>query len=204
MTDIKARTVFFDIGGVLLSNGWENGFRKASAEQFNIDFEEMEKHHKMMFFAYEIGAISLDEYLDTIVFHTQRDFSKKEFIDYIFSCSLELPDMLQWLKEWKKKTGVRIISINNEAREVNNFRIQKFGLKDCFDAFISSGEVGLRKPDSRIFKLALGVAQSRPQDCLYFDDQPLLVKAANQIGIKAFHHNTFEHTKNILEQEFGS
>jgi len=120
----------------------------------------------------------------------------------MFSQSVQLPHMLDWLKQWKLQNSHRfpIISINNEGKELNDYRVSKFRLHDCFDAFISSCEVGLRKPDPRIFKLAMGIAGARPEDCIYFDDRPMLVAAASRTGITAYVHLNFESTKNILEQ----
>jgi len=117
----------------------------------------------------------------------------------MFDQSMELPHTLAWLKEWKKDCGFRIISINNEGKELNDYRIKKFKLHDVFDAFISSCEVGLRKPDPNIFKLAMGIAQALPQQCVYFDDRKMFALAAQKQGIKAFQHTGFESTKKILE-----
>ncbi len=148
---------------------------------------------------YEIGRITLDEYLDTVIFTQPRNFSREEFKDFIFEQSSQLPDTLPWLVEWKNAhPEIKIISINNEARELNNYRIKKFNLHDFFDAFVSSCEVGMRKPDPGIFRLALGIAQAEPHECLYFDDRPMLVAAAKKEGIHAHHHRSFEETKKII------
>jgi putative hydrolase of the HAD superfamily len=109
--------------------------------------------------------------------------------------------MLEWLIEWKKQKGdIKVISINNEGRELNDYRIKKFALHRCFDAFISSCEVGMRKPDPGIFQLAMGVAQVSPQECLYFDDRGMLVEAARRVGMPALQHAGFEITKSVLEK----
>ena len=148
---------------------------------------------------YEIGSITLDEYLDTVIFNYPRDFVRQDFKDFMYSESVELPDMLQWLKEWKKDCSFRIISINNEGKELNDYRVQKFKLHKAFDAFISSCEVKMRKPDPGIFKLALGIAQASPSQCVYFDDRIMFANAAQKLGIRSFHHTGFESTKEILE-----
>jgi putative hydrolase of the HAD superfamily len=159
----------------------------------------MDTLHHFIFNVYEINSISLDEYLDRVVFNHSRGFTKEEFKTFMFAQSEELPGMLQWLKEWKKDCGFRIISINNEGRELNNFRIKKFGLHQCFDAFISSCEVRMRKPDPGIFALALGIAQASPEECIYFDDRLMLVQTAQNLGIRSFHHEDFLVTKKVLE-----
>ena len=193
------RVIFLDIGGVLLSNGWGHESRQKAAQKFGLDYEEMDILHHFIFNVYEIDSITLNEYLDRVVFNHPRDFTKEDFKTFMFAQSIELRDMLQWLKEWKQSCGFHIISINNEGGELNEFRIKKFGLHQCFDAFISSCEVGMRKPDPGIFTLAMGIAQALPEECIYFDDRLMLVQAAQKLGIQSFHQKTFSTTKRILE-----
>lgn len=193
------KILFFDIGGVLLTNGWGRDSRKEAADKFGLDYDEVNELHNFIFNVYEIGSISLDEYLDTVVFNHPREFTREDFKDFMYSRSKELPGTLEWLKEWKKDCGFRLISINNEGKELNDYRVKKFKLHDCFDAFVSSCEVNMRKPDPGIFKLAMGIAQALPQQCVYFDDRIMFVHAAQKLGIRSFQHTGFESTKKILE-----
>jgi putative hydrolase of the HAD superfamily len=193
------KVIFLDIGGVLLSNGWGHESRQKAAETFGLDYIELNTLHNFIFNVYEINSITLNEYLDRVVFNHPRDFTKEEFKTFMFAQTVELPEMLAWLKEWKQTCGFHIISINNEGRELNDFRVKKFGLHQCFDAFISSCEVGMRKPDPGIFTLAMGIAQVSPEECVYFDDRLMLVQAAQKLGIRSFHHISFSTTKKILE-----
>ena len=197
MADLKI--IFCDIGGVLLSNGWGHISRQDAATKFSIDYVEMDYLHDFIFNTYEIGSITLDEYLDVVVFNKPRNFTREDFKDFMYGQSVELPGMLQWLKQWKLQNNhIRIIAVNNEGRELNNYRVNKFRLHECFDAFVSSCEVGMRKPDPGIFRLALGVAHAEAGDCIYFDDRPILAEAARKLGINAYHHQSFEKTKEIL------
>lgn len=195
------KIIFSDIGGVLLTNGWGHESRQAAALKFGFDYDEMNRLHEFIFNVYEIGKISLDEYLNTTLFHRSRNFAKQDFIDFMLEQSAELPDTLKWLIEFKKQneTKFRIISINNEGKELNDYRIKKFRLHECFDAFISSCEVGMRKPDPGIFKLAMGIAQVSPEQCIYFDDRQILVDAASKTGMECYRHTDFAKTKAILE-----
>lgn len=196
----RYKILFCDIGGVLLSNGWGHESRMAASEKFSIDYDEMEVLHNFIFNVYEIGKFTLDEYLDTVVFNHSRNFSREEFKEFMFSQSVMLPDMLPWVIEFKKKhPHLKVISINNEARELNNYRINTYNLHDFFDAFVSSCEVEMRKPDPEIFRLALGIAQANPEECLYLDDRIMLVEAAKKAGIHAHHHVSFEETSKMLE-----
>ena len=192
--------LFLDIGGVLLSNGWGHESRKKAAKEFNLNYIELNTLHEFIFNVYEIGSISLDEYLNVVIFNHPRKFTRQNFKSFMFAQSTELPHMLQWLIKWRSENSFRIISINNEGKELNDYRIKKFRLHRCFDAFISSCEVGLRKPDPGIFKLAMGVVHASPGECYYFDDRKMIVESARSLGIKAFQHKDFETTKRVIER----
>lgn len=194
------KIIFFDIGGVLLSNAWGHESRREAAKKFDLDYEELDELHHFVFNVYEMGQITLDDYLETVIFNHPRDFTAEEFKDFMFSQSVELPDMLAWLINWKKECSLPVFSLNNEGRELNQFRIKKFGLHQCIDGFISSCEAGVRKPNPAIYKLALGIAQRKPYECIYFDDRLMLVNAAKKHGINSFQHQSSETTKSILEE----
>ncbi len=195
----KINVIFLDIGGVLLTNGWGHESRQKAAEVFGIDYNELDTLHHFIYNVFEMGKISLNDYLDTVIFNHPRDFSRKEFKDFMYGESQELPTLLAWLKDWKKKCDFRIFSINNESREVNDFRIEKFDLRKAFDGFFTSCHVGMRKPDPGIFNIALDIAQVKPENSVYFDDRLMLVNAAGKLGINSFHHQTAEKTISILE-----
>jgi putative hydrolase of the HAD superfamily len=199
MENIGCKVVFIDVGGILLTNGWGHESRLLASKEFGLNYEELEVLHNFTFSIYEMGHITLDEYLDTVVFNHERNFGHEEFKKFMFEQSKELPDMLEWLKEWKKSCGFRVISISNEVKELNDYRNQKFKLHDCFDAFITSCEVQMRKPDPAIYKLAMGVAMVRPEECIYLDDRIMLVNAAEKLGIRSHHHTDFESTKLLLK-----
>jgi len=193
--------LFLDIGGVLLSNAWGHESREKAAELFNLDFKETEHLHNFIFNVYEIGKITLDEYIEIVVFNKERNFTRESFREFMFAQSVELPGMLQWLKEWKTENkDLRVISINNEGKDLNDYRIEKFQLHRCFDAFVSSGEVGMRKPDPGIFQLAMGIAKVPPDHCYYFDDRIILAQAAGRLGMNAYQHTDLETTKGIIKK----
>jgi putative hydrolase of the HAD superfamily len=201
VTTPEPKILLLDIGGVLLNNAWGHESRQKAADQFNIRYGEMEVLHNFIFSTYETGKITLDEYLDTVIFNHPRDFTRDAFRQFMFNESVELPQMLPWLRNWKQSNcGFRIFAVNNEGRELNQHRIQTFNLHDVFDGFISSCEVGMVKPDPNIWRLAMGIAQVQPHQCVYFDDRVMLARAAGKLGINAFHHQTFDQTKSILEQ----
>jgi putative hydrolase of the HAD superfamily len=195
----KIKAVFMDIGGVLLTNGWGHESRIEAAKVFGFDYEEMNILHNFIYDVFEIDSISLDEYLNTILFHKPQDFTKEQFKEFMFAQSIELPQMLEWAKTWKRQTYLPVFALSNENRDLNDYRIQKFKLHELFDGFFSSCYVKIRKPDPRIFNRAMEIAQVKPDECLYFDDRPMLVNAAKKLGMNAILHENFETTKNILE-----
>lgn len=195
----KIKVVFMDIGGVMLTNGWDHEVREKAARIFGFDYDEMNILHNFIYNVFEIGSISLDEYLDTVLFHQPRHFSKADFKQFMFDQSAELPQMLAWLKTWKRETDLPVFALSNENEELNDYRIQKFKLHELFDGFFSSCYLGYRKPDPRIFKTALQITQVKPDECIYFDDRSMLVHAAKKLGMNSVLHQDFETTKNILE-----
>lgn len=199
METLELKILLLDIGGVLLNNGWGHQSRQKAANRFAINYVEMNGLHNFIFTTYETGKITLDEYLDTVVFSHPRPFSTDEFKTFMFAESVELPGLLAWLRAWKSRGNFRIIAVNNEGRELNQYRIAKFRLYDVYDAFVSSGEVGMVKPDPNIWRLAMGIAQAKPEQCVCIDDRIMLVQAARRLGIRAHHHETFEATRLLLE-----
>lgn len=196
---LKIKAVFLDIGGVLLTNGWGHESREKAAKVFNFDYEEMNILHNFIYNVFEIGSITLDDYLDTVLFHCPRNFTREEFKHFMYAQSEELPEMLSWLKSWKKQTNLSVFALSNESKELNNYRKNKFELHKVFDGYFSSCYLGFRKPDPRIFKTALQIAGVTPFETIYFDDRPMLVEAAKKLGINAVHHEIVETTKRIIE-----
>ncbi|MDD2528415.1 MAG: HAD-IA family hydrolase [Lentimicrobium sp.] len=196
----QIKVIFLDIGGVLLTNGWGHVSRQKAASHFGFNYDEMNVLHHFIYNVFEIGSISLDEYLDIAVFHRRRDFTKAEFKNFMYAQSVELPKMLPWLKSWKKQITIPVFALSNESRELNDYRIDKFKLHELFNGFFSSCYVGIRKPDPRIFQKAMQIVQVKPQECLYFDDRLMLANTATKLGMNGIHHETFETSKKILEK----
>ena len=181
-------TLFLDIGGVLLSNGWGHEFRQLAVEKFHLDAREMEDRHSIMFVTYEEGKITLHEYLNRVVFYKPRDFTHAEFRDFMFSLTVPDEEMIVFIKKIKEEYGLKIVAVSNEARELNEYRIQTFGLYEFIDFFISSCYVHLRKPDENIFRMALDTAHVTPEQVIYIDDVQMFVDIASGLSIKSIRH----------------
>ena len=187
-------TLFLDIGGVLLTDGWDHQSRQKAAKIFQLNYEEMEKRHYLNFETYELGQMTLSTYLDRVVFYQSRGFSKDDFKTFIFQQSVAYPEMISLSILLKKKYGLKVGVISNEARELNEYRIKKFKLNDFIDFFISSSFVNLRKPDAAIFSLALDIAQVNSIECIYIDNQPMFVKIGEGFGMKGITHSDYHST----------
>ena len=198
----EIKTLFLDVGGVLLTNGWDHNARRRAVDTFDLDYEEVNERHHLTFDTYKEGKLSLDEYLKRIIFFRERSFTMDEFKNFMFAQTKPFPDMINYIRRLKSHFNLKTVAVNNEGRELNEFRIKKFKLDELFDAFISSSFVHYRKPDEDIFRIALDISQTAPKQVVYLDDRLMFVEIAQQMGIKAIHHQNLEETKTALTK-FG-
>lgn len=187
-------TLFLDIGGVLLTNGWDHLARKRAATNFKLDWAETEVLHHLMFDTYEEGKLTLEEYLSRAVFYKERPFTRDQYREFMFAQSHAYPEMIELFTQLKVRHKLKIAVVSNEAREVNAYRIAKFKLNGFVDFFISSCFVHLRKPDVDIFRLALDVAQIPVEQILYIDNTPMFVQIAEDLGIQSILHTDYKAT----------
>lgn len=192
-------TLFLDIGDVLLTDGWDHHARRRAAKAFKLDGAETEERHHMTFATYEEGKLTLDEYLDLVVFRRERTFSRAAFKRFMFSQSKPHPEMLALFARLKDRHRLKIIAVSNEARELNAYRIRQFKLTELVDAFISSCFVHVRKPDPEIFRLALDVAQTPAGQVAFIDDTAMFVDIARSLGIRGIHHTDHRSTSAQLD-----
>jgi putative hydrolase of the HAD superfamily len=191
----SVKTLFIDIGGVLLTNGWDSDSRKLAAKTFQLDFGEINDRHRLNFDIYEIGKLSLDEYLNRVIFYKKRTFTKNQFQKFMFAQSKSFPKMIGLIRKLKAIHGLKIVVISNEGRELTLHRIKTFKLNNFIDFFISSCFVHLRKPDEDIYRIALDIAQVSIKEVLYIEDRLLFVEVAENLGIQSLHHIDFQSTK---------
>ncbi len=195
----KPAVLFLDIGGVLLTNGWDHTIRARAAQQFRLDYDEMNERHHLTFDTYEEGKLGLDEYLDRVVFYEKRSFSKEEFKSFMFAQSGSFPEMIELMSGIKQRHNLRVAAVSNEGRELTSYRVQHFNLGALIDFFVSSCFVHFRKPDADIFRLALDIAQARPEEVIYIDDRAMFVEVARGLGIRGLLHKDCETTRKALE-----
>jgi len=180
--------VFFDIGGVLGSNGWDREQRRAASERFGLDEDDFQYRHEETVGAFESGDLSLDEYLDVTVFWTARGFAREEFTRFMFGLSVPFPASIAIVRRLQAADGVRMATLNNESRELNEYRIRHFGLCELFDVFFSSCWLGVRKPTRAIYERALGMTQTDPHRTLFVDDREQNLAPARALGMQTIHY----------------
>jgi len=191
-------TLFLDVGGVLLSNGWDRKARARAAAEFGLNLEQVNDRHHLNFDTYEQGKQSLDEYMQRVIFYEPRQFTPDIFRQFMLDQSQRLPHMIEFVTALKQRYRLKIAVVSNEGRELTLHRVKKFQLGGFVDFFIFSSFVHLRKPDPDIFRLALDIAQVPPQDVVYLDDRELFVSVAQGLGVGGIHHQGYETSRDAL------
>ena len=191
---IPITTLFLDIGGVLLTDGWDHHARKRAATNFKLELAEMEDRHHLTFDTYEEGKLTLEEYLGRVVFYQKRPFTQAQFRRFMFAQSKPYPEMIELVAQLKVRHGLKIVVVSNEARELNVYRIRKFKLAGFVDSFVSSCFVHVRKPDADIYRLALDIAQAPVRQVVYIENTPMFVQIAEGLGIPSILHTDYRST----------
>jgi putative hydrolase of the HAD superfamily len=192
-------TLLVDIGGVLLTNGWDHNSRRHAAETFGLDYNEMSERHHLTFDTYEEGKLGLDEYLRRVVFYQERSFSREEFKTFMYAQSKPYPDMIKLIRGLKTQYSLRVAAVSNEGRELTMYRVQQFELRTFVDFFVSSCFVHYRKPDEDMYRIALDISQAQSEQVIYIDDRAMFVEVARDLGLTGIVHSGYEATRTSLE-----
>jgi putative hydrolase of the HAD superfamily len=196
----KISAIFWDVGGVLLSNAWDREQRQRTLKQFSLDEVEFESRHEMLASSLERGKITLQQYLERAIFYRPRPFTVDAFKECMFSLSQPDKQTLQFAADLARSGKYRMSTINNESKELNLFRIQTFGLREIFSLFVSSCFVGLRKPEEGIYRLALEITQQPPEECCFVDDRPLNLDSAARLGMHVIQMQNAEQLRRDLRK----
>jgi putative hydrolase of the HAD superfamily len=195
-------TLFWDNGGVILTNGWDRDARKLAVGTFHLDWEDFEDRHELVLDAFETGALSLDDYLKRTVFYRPRSFTIEDFKKFMFEQSQPFPDSLAFTGELARSRKYLMAALNNESLEINEYRIKTFHLRDYFEAFFSSCYLGVRKPEAGIYKLALKITQRQPSECILIDDRGLNLECARELGMNTIQYKNLAQLREDLAR-FG-
>jgi putative hydrolase of the HAD superfamily len=200
MSDLP--TLFFDLGGVLLTNAWDTASRRRAAETFGLDYQEFQTRHEMLKTAFETGRLTLDGYIQKSVFNRPRSFTAQDFKSFMFSQSRLLGETLEWVKALAKSGSCRLFTLNNESRELHEYRVRTFGLDGVFLGFLTSCYLGQAKPDEGIYLSALGIASCDKKNAIFIDDRALNVEPASALGLNALLFQNLDSLRSDLK-EYG-
>jgi len=184
----EIRGVFWDLGGVLLTNGWDTAARRRAVEAFGLDREEFDSRHAEVDTPFELGRLGLEEYLDRVVFYQPRRFERAAFREFMFGQSQAHPDALAIVDRLAASRRYLMAVLNNESLELNEYRIARFGLRRYFSSFFSSCFLGVKKPEAAIYRIALQLAQLVPEEAVFIDDRPLNLECAARQGMRTIQY----------------
>jgi len=192
-------TVFFDIGGVILTNGWDRDARREAAQAFQLDWEDFQDRHDLSFPAFDAGQITLNQYLDRTLFYRPRSFTREEFTAFMFAQSKEYPETRTILATLARTGKYLIGAINNEPLELNQYRIEAFQLRHDIQVFFTSCYLNARKPEEAIYRIALEVTQRAPESCVFIDDRALNLENPRRLGMHVVHHQNAPQLRKDLQ-----
>jgi putative hydrolase of the HAD superfamily len=193
-------TLFFDIGGVLLTNAWDTAARRRAAETFALDYQEFQTRHEMLKTAFETGRITLDAYVHKAVFHRERTFKPADFKQFMFFQSQPLGETLEWVRTLARSGHCKLFTLNNESKELHEYRVRTFQLHPIFLGFLASCYLGQAKPDEGIYLSALGIAACDRADAIFIDDRSLNVEPALALGLNAIHFQGLDDLRSRLKE----
>ncbi len=196
-------TLFFDVGGVLLTNGWDTPARKKAAETFGLEYQDFQTRHEMLKTAFETGRIDLDTYVKRAIFYQPRSFTADDFKKFMFSASALLGDTLDFVRALAATGKYKLYTLNNESRELQKYRETTFGLGSVFRGLLASCYLGQAKPDEDIYVNALGIASCSVERALFIDDRPMNVEVAEALGLNAYQFVGLDELRTFLKSEWG-
>jgi putative hydrolase of the HAD superfamily len=197
-------TLFCDVGGVILTNGWDFPSRRKAAQKFGFDLDDFEARHARFEEDLETGRISLDEYIEESLFFKPRSFKAQELKAFMFSLSEENSPAMAILSRLKNSQRYQMAALNNESLELNLYRIEKFHLREYFSNFFSSSFLGLRKPGREIYDKVLQITQREPAECLFIDDRMQNLEQAEVLGISTIHYQNAGQLQQELQLRLGA
>jgi putative hydrolase of the HAD superfamily len=196
----QASTLFLDVGGVFLTNAWDTAARNRAVEAFGLDNHDFHTRHGMVKTAFETGRLSLDAYIHKTVFHTNRSYSPVDFKAFMFAQSQLLGETLDWVKSLAATGRYRLFTLNNESRELHEYRVRTFGLCSVFQSFLTSCFLGQVKPDEDIYLNALGIAGCGAKAGVFVDDRAVNVEPALKLGLQAIKFENLDQLRSALRE----
>ena len=181
-------TVFFDLGGVLLSNGWDPVQRATVLPKFDVSLEEYEARHEAANYFWERGLKDAHWFFEQTVFYEPRSFTFDElWAEVEGQSSVLYPETYEIIAKIRRTGRYKVATLNNESRELNDYRVRAFDLRSSFDFFVCSGYVHEMKPHPDIYRSALEISGTTAGASVFIDDKQENCEAAREAGMQAIH-----------------
>lgn len=192
MINAKIKGILLDVGGVIMTNGWDRKLRQKVAENFHLDWEDFNNRHQHFNDILELGKIGFEDYLKQVIFYKERSFSMSKVFNFIKEALVPDVPMIDLFREIKKHHRLKMGLLSNESRDLAVDRFKKIPLGDFIDYFLVSAFVGMRKPDPGIYLLALDLMQLGASEVVYIDDREPYIEFAKTLGLHTIHHTEKE------------
>jgi len=187
----KYKNIIFDLGGVILNIDYTL-LIKAFKDLEIAHFDELysQAHQIKWFDQYEKGQISSADFRNEI-----RNYAKKDIPDILIDNAwnamlLDLPaERLKLLQAFKKTHRTFLLSNTNEIhmRAINKDLKKTYEIHDlsgCFEKMYLSYQVGMRKPNAKIFEMVLSENKLNPSETLFIEDSIQHIESAKKLGIQ--------------------
>jgi putative hydrolase of the HAD superfamily len=195
MNRSRYQVLYSDIGGVLGTNGWDGALRRRTVAHFGLSLDEIDPRHNLVFDSFERGHLPFRDYLRHVFFAKPRAFTLEEIRDFIYSQSVPWQENIEFFRQIRQANSLKLALISNEGEGITDYRVERFGLRELADFMVISHCVHYRKPDHQIWKLALDLAQVKPEDSIYIDDREMFSNIAAELRFHAFQHVSLEQTR---------
>jgi FMN phosphatase YigB (HAD superfamily) len=192
---VKIKAIAFDCGNVILSNSWTDPvfekFCKEIAVSYRVGTKIFFKHYDGWL---KFGRGCEYDFFKDLLENSKNKKLKIKDIKRFYYKKIHMKKAFSLVKKLYKKYP--LYTLNDEAREWMNYRIKKFKLKKYFKAFITSAFVGYAKPDKRIYQAMLKKSKCKPEEVIFIDNNPKLVRAARKLGINGI---TFRSKEQLIK-----
>jgi FMN phosphatase YigB (HAD superfamily) len=199
------KTIFWDIGGVLLTNGWDRHQRARVLTSLGVDLAEYEPRHEVANYYWERGHIDARSFFERTVFELKpRDFTFAELWPRVCAESKVLHpgafDILQSLQGLRTSGQLKLATLNNESIELNEYRLDAFHLRSSFDFFVCSGYVHEMKPLADIYRAAILISGQPASSAVFIDDKQENIDAARSHGMQGIRFESPEQLRLSLAE----
>ena len=192
--------IVFDLDGVFFLNGTEN-FIKNVSEKLNLPKEKVIQSYKKsdeMNKFYKTGKWNGDQYWSWFIKELEIDSTKEELIELLSQGYIVNQQVLDLCRELRSKGYKTLVCSNNfpERIEILN---KKFDFLKEFDTTIFSFEVGILKPNHKIYKILCKKSELKPEEIFLADDAEKNIESAKEFGIHTVFYSNFEEIVNELK-----